>query len=432
MKLDPVRLKKQEAFVELWRSNKGRGTLEASTGFGKTYTAILIIQKLRAKNPSATVLVSVPSNTLKDQWNAELKTFGLKADVTVINSIIKRDLSYDLLILDEIHNTGAATFSKIFQKVKYRYVLGLTATMDRMDGNEVMIKQKCPVLLTVSMKEAERSKFISRFNLFNYGITLEGSELNYLNKLNAEVDKLFNFFEGNYSLIDTILKGGNIGVNINGTYTTVERGAMSTKAVFHFAKAKGIDPSIVIGMAANYMKAIGQRKRYLYDHPKKLVVAQQIIKKFGSRKIITFSQSVAFAKKLNSLTTDSFFYDAKTKAYNQKRLEDYRQGHYNIIHSVKALDEGFNVKSLDMAIHIAGTSQPRQFIQRVGRVVRQQEGKTAIVVDIYIKGSQEEKWLRNRQSKSKKAIEISSVEEITEQVNIFETSNNNYDGLFEP
>ena len=76
-------------------------------------------------------------------------------------------------------------------------------------------------------------------------------------------------------------------------------------------------------------------------------------------------------------------------------LLDYKR----IISSVKALNVGFNVPDCSLGICAAGSSKALDNIQRRGRTVRLQEGKTAIYVNLYVKGSQEVKWVRKRTQK---------------------------------
>lgn len=60
----------------------------------------------------------------------------------------------DLLILDEIHGYASDVMSQIFSRVKYSMILGLTATIERLDGKEVIIKKYAPVCDTITMEEA--------------------------------------------------------------------------------------------------------------------------------------------------------------------------------------------------------------------------------------------------------------------------------------
>jgi superfamily II DNA or RNA helicase len=60
-----------------------------------------------------------------------------------------------------------------------------------------------------------------------------------------------------------------------------------------------------------------------------------------------------------------------------------------------------NVPDISMAIIASGTSKTKDMIQRIGRTVRWEEGKQAIIFRIYIEDSQEEKWVASSQEQYK-------------------------------
>jgi superfamily II DNA or RNA helicase len=74
------------------------------------------------------------------------------------------------------------------------------------------------------------------------------------------------------------------------------------------------------------------------------------------------------------------------------------------------------VKGIDLAIISSGTSSTRQDLQRTGRAIRYQEGKTAVIINIYIKDTQDERWLRARQKKSTNIIHVNSIQEIKDNL----------------
>lgn len=127
----PTRDERQEEGRIKWIDNKCRGTLEYGTGVGKTYTAIKCAKSVLNKYPQFRILVVVPTDLLKEQWIMQLTKHGIfmNAEVVVINTVVKHEWTCDILIIDEIHRMGADTFSEVFERVKYRMILGLTATL---------------------------------------------------------------------------------------------------------------------------------------------------------------------------------------------------------------------------------------------------------------------------------------------------------------
>ncbi len=162
------------------------GVLAAATAFGKTVVAAWLIAK-RGVN----TLVLVHRRQLMDQWVERLKAFleflpeadqnkrcrtvgqiggGKESrtgiiDVAVIQSLSRKgevkDLvgEYGQVIVDECHHVSAFSFEQVLKRVKARYVLGLTATPIRKDGQHPIIMMQCgPIRFRVSAKKqaAER------------------------------------------------------------------------------------------------------------------------------------------------------------------------------------------------------------------------------------------------------------------------------------
>jgi superfamily II DNA or RNA helicase len=96
------------------------------------------IKLLLKRNPDAFVLISVPTEVLKEQWleNIIHEDLLLNCKVEIINTIITHKYDVDLLIIDEIHGTASECFRQIFNAVTYKLILGLTATLERLDGKE--------------------------------------------------------------------------------------------------------------------------------------------------------------------------------------------------------------------------------------------------------------------------------------------------------
>lgn len=99
-----TRSERQELCIQKWIKAKCRGSLELATGFGKTKTALDAISKFLAKNPGRSILVSVPTEEIKQQWLKGLADRGLfmNVQVEIINSIVKHDRIVDMLVIDEV------------------------------------------------------------------------------------------------------------------------------------------------------------------------------------------------------------------------------------------------------------------------------------------------------------------------------------------
>ena len=95
---------RQEQCIKRWVQAKGHATCECATGFGKTRIGLKIIQKLLSLAPEKKVLIVVPTTLLKEQWANQIDNWGFSfnCEVQVINTVITRDWTTDLLIIDKI------------------------------------------------------------------------------------------------------------------------------------------------------------------------------------------------------------------------------------------------------------------------------------------------------------------------------------------
>ena len=98
-----TRTERQQEAVRKWIKNKGKGSIEAATGFGKTNMGLMSIRALLKKYPQFRILVVVPTTTLKNQWQEQIDEWGFQfnVDIEVINTIIKHKYVCDFLVLDK-------------------------------------------------------------------------------------------------------------------------------------------------------------------------------------------------------------------------------------------------------------------------------------------------------------------------------------------
>lgn len=136
--------------------------LSAPTAFGKTVVAAAIIARRKRST-----LIIVHRKELMQQWQERLKTFleltnchiglmgggkkrlGGRLDIAVMQTLLKQgDLqtlldSYGQIIIDECHHITAISFESTIKQSKARYILGLTATPVRRDGQHPIIFMQC-------------------------------------------------------------------------------------------------------------------------------------------------------------------------------------------------------------------------------------------------------------------------------------------------
>ncbi len=367
-----------------WRQSSFQGIAEYPTGFGKTYTAIRAILGMISKKQIKSVLVVVPTITLKEQWEKELAKKKVKiAEVYVINSAVKKTHDIDFLILDEVHRYAAETFKEIFVRTKYKYILGLTATLERDDGLHELILKQMPVFDTITIEEALQHSWISPYKIFNVQVPFAPDDLAAYKK----ADNSFKYFAMQMG------RGGQ---------------AFDTAKLWI-----GSDDPTERGKAAAYYNSLRTRKKLCLNNVNKVAAVKTIIDLFPNRNGLTFSANTDFADSLqNVLGGISMTFHSKLSKKSQgivmKTFKDKRTK-IRILNTCKALNEGLDVPECSIGIVAGSNSTALTFIQQLGRVVRHIPGKEAYFINLYTPQTQEEKWMQKRM----KNVDPSLVTDVT-------------------
>lgn len=391
-----TRTERQQKSVKRWIASKGKGTIEGATGYGKTRCALIAIRALLKKYPQFRFLVVVPTEALKTQWLGHIEEWGFQfsVEVVIINTVIKHSWTCDVLIIDEIHRSAADEFSKIFHCVKYKLILGLTATIERLDGKHILIQKYCPVVDTISTIECMVNGWISQYK--EYQVLIDVDNISEYKRLQSEWLEHFEFFRFDFKLAMSMVKPG-VGWKNKLAYRDIiyngndddERKRILNAINYH---------------SAGFMRTMTARKAFINNHPKKIEIARKIMDARKDSKIITFSNNVDMA---NAIEDGKNVYTGKTSAKKGRiMIEDFISGNIKTINSCKKLDEGFDVPDASVAIILGFDSSETKSTQRRGRVVRKFEDKVAEIFYIVINDTQEIKWFTNSHSITKNYITI--------------------------
>ena len=395
MKLDPVRLERQKQVVRGFWATGGRGSFLAATGFGKSLVAIMAIMMFRKRHPDEPVVICVPSDYLRHQWRELMKEHKLtEVYVNTVHTLVKRPCRAGLLILDEMHSYSSPVFSGIFRSVNYSFVLGMTATLSDDEERDQILHDRCPIFDEISLKECLDNGWVSPFVIYNYGIDLNPDDRIYYDEITGKFNRYMATF----------------GFSLKEMYACL--GDLLYRK--RYARGiKGMTPEKLVVYAVQANNAMQERKGFLYNHEDIADHAVRIINRHGKgKKIITFSQTSAFCEMLTSrLGTRSNSYHTNLtpqiiggKKYSGKKLktrimESFIEGEIDVLNTAKALDQGVDIPDIDMSLVCSGSSSVRQSIQRTGRNIRMKEGKRAVEINLYLRDTQSEKWLRKRQRK---------------------------------
>lgn len=363
-----------------------RGTLQWCTGVGKTRAALTAIKGFLTKNSGKNIVVVVPTEHLKIQWIQELSHYFLlpHVKVEIINSAIKSEEPIDFLILDECHRIPSETFYAVFEKRTPKSVLGLSATFSRLDGRHELLNRFCPVCDVISVKEAIENKWLSPYK--EYKVIIQPDDIEIYREATRQFNEAFSVFNYDFKLAMDCM------TNI------IYRRA--------YAKKMGLSAKDIDAIVFTWGRALRSRKDYVMNHPKKLELARKIIEARSNDKVITFSATIAQAEKIGY---GHVVHSGKTKKKNRMTLEEFSALPSGVLNTAKSLDEGADIKGLSVAVVLSNTSSQTQKTQRIGRVIRYEEGKNAEIFTLVIKGTMEEGWY-NTSTAGKNYIEISESE----------------------
>jgi DNA phosphorothioation system restriction enzyme len=365
----------QEEAIDAWFAHHCRGLLEMATGTGKTITALAASSRLYDQKNRLAVVIAVPYQHLVDQWRAEAAMFGYKPilayqskgswleqlnhDIIDFNggyrSFIAVITTHDtfissafqasiarlqepvLLIADEAHHLGAERSRQNYpQHIPYR--LALSATPDRWFDDEGSAALRAYFGETVFSFTLEQAIGVSLTTYYYYPhlVSLSDDEMIDYEALSLKIARLMNQedAEKQAALKMLLIKRANL---LNTAVNKLEK-----------------------------LSELLDRESYLehtlfYCAPGQI---DEVMRLVGWEKGILVNQFTA---------------EEKPKE-RQRLLFSFAKGELQALAAMKCLDEGVDVPSTRTAYFLASSSNPREFIQRRGRILRKSPGKEYSIV----------------------------------------------------
>lgn len=374
------RTTRQKLCLKRWIEAGGKATIVAATGFGKTRVGLNLIEAFVKRNDQCSCLVVVPTQILKDQWIDQLEERGLidNARVEIINTTIKSDWITDLLVLDECHRYVSSQMRKVFECVNYKNILCLTGTLERLDGKEELIKFYAPVCDRITIEEAESNGWVAPHKEY---LVLLDVDLTDYNKWTREFNQCFAYFDWKFDVA--------MNCAVNKIYAR------------QYAKKLGLDWSQVMGVAQKWNRSMRARKDFIYNHPKKIEIAQKILSARINTKALTFSATI---KQAESIGIGYTVHSKQKKKENTAIIEEFNSKEYGVLNTSKACDEGLDIQGVNLEIILHTDSSKIRKSQRLGRGVRYEEGKISEIFTLVLRNTQEVAWFNN--SNTSKVITI--------------------------
>lgn len=411
----------QKVAFEKWKANEQKGLFAMATGTGKTITSLNCLLEIYKKTGYYKAIILVPTITLLEQWVGECKKFNFNNIVKVYskNSKWKNDVdtlhlqesiggkeekvsyviistyasfskdnvfsrlnefsnSRLLLIADEAHNMGSGQIRNKLPAIIYGRRIGLSATPDRQyddEGNKALMSffgAEDKYTYEYSMEEAINKEVLCKYLYYPHIVRLTDLEMEAYAELSVKIAKLATF-EGEIKKGDSFL-----------TALLLKRKRIIHKA----ANKKSCFEQIVKELYASN----GTLKHTLVYVPEGnqpdngadiFIDREEIAGDVESQHLI--DQYSAIVRDVHPRATVKQFTSASGD--RDRILEEFATGRLEVLTSMKCLDEGVDVPQSKVAIFCASTGNPRQFIQRRGRILRQSKstGKhIAIIHDLVV------------------------------------------------
>lgn len=410
----------QKQAFENWRNNGQRGLFAMATGTGKTITSLNCLLEIYKRKGYYKAIILVPTQTLVEQWvdecrkfnfknvykvysrnnkwRNEIETLHLKEDIgiyskgvsfiiistyasfareNVFKALNSFSVNQTLLIADEAHNMGAGRILDRLGGIKYIRRIGLSATPNRQYddvANKALMNffgSTDGYTFEYSMREAIDNGFLCRYYYYPHIVYLDDEELAEYVKISSQLAKYFN-----YNNV-TFPKGDDILMAL----------LLKRKRIIHKAKNK---ESVFFDIIKQWYEKKGNLKYTLVyvpegnkqDESADVFDQEDVIGKDDiSQHII--DRYTDIVKSISHTTTVREFTSASKE--RDKILRDFANGDLEVLTSMKCLDEGVDVPRSEMAVFCASTGNPRQFIQRRGRILRKHKDKrNAVIHDLIV------------------------------------------------
>jgi superfamily II DNA or RNA helicase len=361
----------QTEAVQTWWKAGGRGVVVLPTGTGKTFAAILAIHK--AARPA---LVVTPTIDLLNQWHWELSqafggTVGLMGGgdydiqpltVTTYDSayihLERWGNRFGLIVFDECHHLPGPTYAMAAIGSLAPFRLGLTATPERADAMESSYPSLIgPIVYRREIKELS-GDFLAQYRTERIYVALTTEEQD---RYQAARDTYRRF------IVDhNISMSGPQGWQ---------------RFIFEASRSQE-------GWEA--FRAFRETKRLERAAGAKLQKLEELLNRHVADRVLIFTADNATVYQI----ARKYLVPAithQTKARERKViLERFHSGEYPIVVTSQVLNEGVDVPSANVGIVLSGTSTIRENVQRLGRLLRKQQDKQAILYELVARGTTEE------------------------------------------
>lgn len=390
----------QKDAIEKWEENNYCGIFDMATGTGKTYTGLGAVTKLYEAKKRLAIIIVCPYQHLVEQWVEDIELFNLlptigyssskqknwkkrleddildfsigvidcfcfvTTNATYSSKFVCEQMKYlgkdTLLIVDEAHNFGSPNLrNKLYPNIEYR--LALSATLDRHGDEEgtdclkTYFGEKC---IQYDLKRAIKEGKLTPYYYYPVVVYLDEDEMGQYRDISYRVSKECHKD-----------KHGNLKITDKGKRFLLQRARIVAGAKSKLVELKKLmqnyknDTHILVYCGATRVQT------FEYDESEH--------DEEGERQIVAVSKILGneLGMKVTHFTSNE---SAEEREVIKRRFASADP--YQAIVAIKCLDEGVNIPSIKTAFILASTTNPKEYIQRRGRVLRLASNKPYAVI----------------------------------------------------
>ena len=379
-KYEPVELKQtsertpfphQTEALEIWWKSGGRGLVVLPTGTGKTFLAILAIE--RAGRPT---LVVTPTIDLLHQWHDELASafavpIGLVGGghydfqpltITTYDSayihLERWGNRFGLIVFDECHHLPGPSYLLTAVGSIAPFRLGLTATPERGDQQESLLPELIgPLVYRREITELSGS-YLAEYRTERRYVHLSDEEQARYDQMRAEYRRFVDEKRISFG---------------------------SPQGWQRFLQESSRSPE---GRAA--FKAYLEQKRLAQAAPAKLELLERLLREHAADRVLIFTADNATVYQIaRRFLVPAITHQTKARERREILLR-FHEGVYPVVVTSQVLNEGVNVPAAGVGIVLSGSGSVREHVQRLGRLLRKHGDKQATLYEVIARGTAEE------------------------------------------
>ena len=380
----------QKEAIRKWEEQSFRGIFDMATGTGKTFTGLGALCRLKETlNGVLAAVIVCPYTHLVEQWKEDLLVFGIEPIIaygdpkykdyesrlrqavfrynletkkffcllttkdTFCKDKVQKQLEKikknRLLIVDEVHNMGAATYRRYLDET-FEYRLGLSATIDRHhdeEGTQSLFSYFGKKCIEYTLEMAIENGFLTHYRYYPIPVYLTEDELERYRELSEKIESGMVFDKNGKPKLTEYVKSLMI------SRARVVAGAQNK-----------------IPLLLEYMEKYKEDKHILVYCGSTKTEDTELQEECRQIDLIT----KCLAKKLHMKVAR--FTSGENRKERQVLIEKFTEGEeIQSLVAIKCLDEGVNIPAIKTAFILVSTTNPKEYIQRRGRVLRLSPGK---------------------------------------------------------